>query len=57
MAEWNDSRRSPWDPDYDSIYQRFNQLELMLTNVTDLGWQGVQDALALVKLLREQVLK
>ena len=30
-----------YTPEHDSIYQRFTQLEGMLTGVTDLGWQGV----------------
>lgn len=46
-----------FDAEYDSIVQRFDQLEGLLTGVTDLGWEGTKDALVLVKLLREQVLK
>lgn len=57
MYNWGKAdKRTDFNPDHDSLFMRFEQLETLLDGIVH-SRPTVQEALALVRLIRKQVLK
>lgn len=54
---WGAADRLYTNPEHDSLFVKFEQLEKLLDEVVNYDGSGAEDALKLVKLIRAQVLK